>query len=97
MFVEVAKGNLSQTEILENGKPAYVIFWYRSICGGLNLMCAVSVDRKNKIDVLVKGAEALAKVIDAKFVTFHTRRVGLVDQAKKFGFTVANVELVKVL
>lgn len=97
LFVEVAKGCQNQTAIERNGQACYVIYWYRSITGGLNLTCAVSVDRKNDIEILVRGAEMLARQQEAKFICFHTRRLGLVKQAEKFGYCLSNVELVKIL
>jgi hypothetical protein len=93
----VRKGFLRQTEILCDGKPAYMIFWHINDQGGFHLNCAVSLDmQKDNFPVLIKGFEKLAAQVSAKFIEFHTRRRGLLLKVREYGYRIENVQVLKI-
>jgi hypothetical protein len=100
IYAEVVAGKLCETVVQNEGRAAYVIFWFKSEWhgkSGLNITCAVSVCIANDLQILVLGAEKLARQIGAEFITFHTRRLGLIERARKYGYECGNIELVKML
>jgi hypothetical protein len=97
-YDSVKKGFFQQTEILADGKPAYMIFWHFTDQKSLHVNAAVSLDMTaDNFDVLMRAVDMLAARLKANAIGFHTARRGLLLKVEKFGYRVENLQVFKQL
>jgi hypothetical protein len=87
------------SNIIIRDQVQYRLYWQmRALGEHLHVMASLFVGTgANQPDVWAAGAEALARSMNAKKITFETRRKGHIIQAQSWGAVVTGVTMEKVL
>ena len=90
-----AQGVFSASVVYVGCEPLYVVWWHKTVDGGLHLNAVVQTGSASDLPALVKAAESLAVRNGRNYVRFNTRRPGLVVRAQEWGYTAESITLVK--
>ena len=96
--IAVADGNIQAVTFKINGEDSHVVFYTKSVDDGLHINATVCLT--NGIDRwcdIMSGLNDLAKQQNAKYITFHTARSGLIKKAMNSGYQPEAVYFRKIL
>ncbi len=92
------EGFVQAVEIAVNGKPEYIAWVSTGIDKGFHINAIVQiVEHPSGFINIVMGLETYAASLGCAYVRFNTARMGLIGQARKFGYEAQCVCMTKKL
>jgi len=90
-------GIITPVSISQGGITQYMIWFQLTQDRGMHVNCAVQIAAQPERDLLFAGVETIARNHGCKYVLFHTRRPGLMEAAKDYGYSAQSISMVKTL